>query len=50
MEAEKRLKRASEEGGVSLWARTAMWEVEAEAKLERARQQREADEKAGRGS
>ena len=26
-----------------------MWEVEAEAKLERARPQREVDEKAGRG-
>jgi hypothetical protein len=50
VEAEKRLKRAYDEGGFPLWARTAMREAEAEARLERVRRQREMDEKAVRGS
>ena len=31
MEAEKRLKRAYDEGGFPLWARAAMWEVEVDS-------------------
>ena len=46
VEAEKRLKRAYDEGGFPLWARAAMREVEAEARVERVRRQREMDEKA----
>ena len=48
VEAEKRLKRAYDEGGFPLWARAAMREVEAEARVERVRRQREMDEKAVR--
>ena len=44
MEAEKRLKRGYEEGGLPLWAQTAMREVEAEAGVEKVRWQREMDE------
>ncbi|KIJ97080.1 hypothetical protein K443DRAFT_681803 [Laccaria amethystina LaAM-08-1] len=50
VEAEKRLIRAYDEGGFPLWARTAMREVEAEARVERVRRQREMDEKAVRRS
>ena len=49
VEAEKRLARAYDEGGFPLWAWTALREVEAEARLERVRRQREMDEKAVRG-
>jgi hypothetical protein len=49
VEVEKRLKRAYDEYGFLLWARTAMRAVEPEAKVERVRRQREMDEKAGRG-
>ena len=48
MEAEKRLERAYDEGGFPLWARTALQEVDPEARVERVRRQREMDEKAVR--
>ncbi|EAU83047.2 hypothetical protein CC1G_08984 [Coprinopsis cinerea okayama7 len=43
-EAENRLKRAYEEGGFPLWAKTALREMEAEARVERAKRQREIEE------
>lgn len=39
--SEARLKRAYQEGGVSLWAQTALRELEAEARVERAKRARE---------
>ncbi|KAH6887853.1 hypothetical protein BKA70DRAFT_1376965 [Coprinopsis sp. MPI-PUGE-AT-0042] len=42
-ESEKRLKRAYDEGGFPLWAQTAVRELEAEARVERAKRQREID-------
>ncbi|KAF5347959.1 hypothetical protein D9756_010215 [Leucocoprinus leucothites] len=48
-DAEKRMKRAYEEGGFSLWGQVALRELEAEARAERARRRREvADEAASR--
>jgi len=40
-EAEERLKRAYEEGGIGLWAQVALREVEAEARVEREKRERE---------
>ena len=48
MAAEKRLKRAYDKGGFPSWARTALQEVDPEARVERVRRQREMDEKAVR--
>lgn len=45
-EAEQRMKKAYEEGGFSLWGRVALRELEAEARVERARRQREFDAEA----
>ncbi|KAF8165644.1 hypothetical protein B0H34DRAFT_787095 [Crassisporium funariophilum] len=49
-DAEKRMKKAYDEGGFPLWAQTAMREVEAEARVERTRREREHEESLGRGS
>ncbi|KAJ3563139.1 hypothetical protein NP233_g9137 [Leucocoprinus birnbaumii] len=50
-EAEKRMKKAYEEGGFSLWGQVALRELEAEARVERARRRREvASEAASRSS
>jgi hypothetical protein len=40
-DAEKRLKRAYEEGGVSVWGQMALRELEAEARLEREKRDEE---------
>ena len=40
-EAEERLKKAYEEGGVTVWAQTALRELEAETRVERHRRNRE---------
>jgi hypothetical protein len=40
-EAEERLKKAYEQGGFSLWAQVALRELEAEARVERARRNRQ---------
>lgn len=42
-EAEKRLKKAYDQGGFTLWAQMALRELEAEARVERVRRQREID-------
>ena len=42
--SETRLTRAYQEGGVSLWAQTALRELEAEARVERAKRAREVAE------
>lgn len=42
-EAEVRLKKAYDEGGFSLWAQTALRELEAEVRVERIRRQKELD-------
>jgi hypothetical protein len=39
--SEKRLERAYNEGGFPLWAQTALRELEAEARLERAKREKE---------
>lgn len=41
LDAEKRLQKAYEEGGVPLWAQTALREMEAEARLERSNREQE---------
>lgn len=41
-DAEKRLKRAYDEGGVALWAQTALRELDAEVELERKKMDLEA--------
>lgn len=46
--SEARLKRAYDEGGFPLWAQTAFRELEAEARIERARRQREVDAEAAK--
>ncbi|EKM75293.1 hypothetical protein AGABI1DRAFT_103048 [Agaricus bisporus var. burnettii JB137-S8] len=43
-EAEKRLKKAYDEGGFTLWSKVALRELEAEARIERARRRRESVE------
>lgn len=43
-ESQKRLRRAYDEGGFSLWAQTALRELEAEARVERAKRQQEVDQ------
>ena len=40
-EAEERLKKAYEEGGIAAWAQTALRELEAEAEVERTKRDRE---------
>jgi hypothetical protein len=40
-EAEERLKKAYEEGGIAAWAQTAARELEAEAEMERIKRDRE---------
>jgi len=40
-EAEERLKKAYEQGGITLWAQTALTELEAEAEVERTKRDRE---------
>ena len=40
-EAEERLKKAYEEGGMTVWAQTALRELEAETRVERNRRNRE---------
>jgi hypothetical protein len=40
-EAEERLKKAYEEGGIAAWAQTALRELEAEVDVERTRKDRE---------
>ena len=43
-ESQQRLRRAYDEGGFSLWASTALRELEAEARVERAKRQKEVDQ------
>jgi len=43
-QAEKRMERAYEEGGLPLWAQAALREVEAEARVERAKREKEITE------
>ncbi|KAJ2930539.1 hypothetical protein H1R20_g6554, partial [Candolleomyces eurysporus] len=45
-ESQKRLRRAYDEGGFSLWAYTALRELEAEARVERAKRRQEVDQAA----
>ena len=40
-EAEERLKKAYEEGGITVWAQTALRELEAETRVERSKRNRE---------
>lgn len=40
-EAEERLKKAYEQGGISVWAQTALIELEADARVERTKRDRE---------
>ncbi|CAA7265063.1 unnamed protein product [Cyclocybe aegerita] len=44
-DAERRMNRAYEEGGFTLWAQTALREIEAEARVERAKMEKELDER-----
>lgn len=46
-EAEERLKKAYEEGGITVWAQTALRELEAEAIVERTKRDREQDAASG---
>ncbi|PPQ71935.1 hypothetical protein CVT24_007909 [Panaeolus cyanescens] len=47
-EAEKRLKRAYDEGGFPLWAQAALREMEAELRMERKKREREVQEREAR--
>jgi len=49
-DAEKRLQRAYEEGGLPLWTKIALREVEAEARLERAKREQEVRESDGKAN